>query len=116
MILKFNKTQESRWYIDLPKWSGDLAELEMVAGADLLLDLLSGFSKPCVELEISTEGLPECGCLILISVGEDLQYDGAYYALANTRLGVTTEFNIWLCPVTLFVLGEYPQQIFFRSI
>ena len=116
MVLKFNKTQESRWYIDLPEWPGDLAELEMVAGADLLLDLLSGYSKLCVELEVSTEELPDCGCLNLLSVGKDLVHDGAYYALANLRSGIVTNFNIWLCPVTLFVLGEYPHQIFFRNV
>ena len=35
--LKFNK-EADRWYIDLPDWTGTKGELEMVAGADTLLD------------------------------------------------------------------------------
>ena len=36
----FNKENGS-WYIDLPNWEGTKAELQMVAGADTLLDKLS---------------------------------------------------------------------------
>ena len=38
--LKFNK-EGKLWYIDLPQWTGTKAELEMVAGADKLLDALN---------------------------------------------------------------------------
>jgi hypothetical protein len=39
---RFYKTPGGSWYIDLPEWTGALAELQMVAGADTLLDELSG--------------------------------------------------------------------------
>ena len=38
--LAFVKEKSGRWYIDLPEWEGAHANLEMVAGADLLLDHL----------------------------------------------------------------------------
>ena len=37
---KFEK-ENDRWYIVLPEWEGDKEELEMVAGADTLLDIIS---------------------------------------------------------------------------
>ena len=40
--LKFNKEENDRWYIDLPEWGGSHSNLEMVAGADDLLDFLGG--------------------------------------------------------------------------
>jgi hypothetical protein len=30
MILNFVKEEDNRWYIDLPNWEGDKADLEMV--------------------------------------------------------------------------------------
>ena len=36
----FNKEQGC-WYIDLPNWEGTKGELQMVGGADTLLDRLS---------------------------------------------------------------------------
>ena len=38
---RFNKSPENRWYVDLPEWDGDQAELEMVCGADTMLDILA---------------------------------------------------------------------------
>ena len=38
--LAFVKEETERWYIDLPEWEGAHANLQMVAGADLLLDHL----------------------------------------------------------------------------
>ena len=38
--LKFKKEEDNKWYIDLTEWTGDKADLEMVAGADILLDIL----------------------------------------------------------------------------
>ena len=39
-ILKFNKESNGKWYIDLPKWKGKKSALQMVCGADKLLDLI----------------------------------------------------------------------------
>jgi hypothetical protein len=40
-ILRFYRTTEDRWYIDLPEWKGSIADLEMIEGADTMLDKLS---------------------------------------------------------------------------
>ncbi len=38
---RFYKDELNRWYVDLPEWEGDQAELEMVCGADTMLDILA---------------------------------------------------------------------------
>jgi hypothetical protein len=50
---KFNKEQGC-WYIDLPNWAGTKGELQMVAGADTLLDHLSN-NVTTVNIALSTE-------------------------------------------------------------
>jgi len=50
---KFYKTEVGRWYVDLPEWEGSVDELEMVAGADLFLELLSQ-GEETVFLTLST--------------------------------------------------------------
>ena len=38
---RFNKEEDNRWFVDLPEWEGEKDELEMVLGADMLLDIIS---------------------------------------------------------------------------
>lgn len=38
---KFYKDEVHNWYIDLPSYPGPKADLQMVMGADTMLDLLS---------------------------------------------------------------------------
>ncbi|MFN4885339.1 MAG: DUF6717 family protein, partial [Bacteroidota bacterium] len=40
-ILGLFGPRRDRWYIDLPEWSGPRANLEMVAGADTMLDVFA---------------------------------------------------------------------------
>ncbi len=38
---KFYKDESGKWFIHLPEWEGDIAELEMVCGADTMLDIFA---------------------------------------------------------------------------
>ena len=38
---RFYKEVTGRWYVDLPEWEGAKDDLEMVAGADTFLEILS---------------------------------------------------------------------------
>ena len=100
MKYKFYK-EDNRWYIHLPEWTGDKADLEMVAGADLLLDVLS-FNSDWVNVEFSTEKFDDSKCLTYISDG--------YYS-NDAWHGPST---IWLCYVTEFVFGNYPSKIYYK--
>ena len=39
--ISFTKEKDNRWYVDFPEWPLSHDNLEMVAGADDLLDLLN---------------------------------------------------------------------------
>ena len=52
--LKFEKENDGKWYIILPEWEGAHNELEMVAGADTLLEKLSLDGKYC-NLNVSED-------------------------------------------------------------
>ena len=48
MVRKFKFYKEdNKWFVDLPEWEGEKDDLEMVMGADLLLDILSNYSDYC---------------------------------------------------------------------
>lgn len=102
---KFIKESNGRWYIELPEWTGNKDDLEMVMGADTMLDIFAqGESE--IELSISTE--PFEGA-------HELQYTrpeggGGWYTYKSD----IQEFEVWLCFVTKFVFGYFPQRIYLR--
>lgn len=105
----FYQDPDSRWYVDLPEWTGSKAELEMVAGADTMLEYMSeGTGK--VRTSISEEEIPGFDKLTLEFETPDI--GGAYYLL-KTYQGIEINLNMWLCDVTKFVFGGYlPKTIY----
>jgi hypothetical protein len=105
--------EDKRWYVVLPEWEGDRGELEMVAGADVMLDILAD-GNSTVTLELSVE--PKPCCLTLFFDRED--GGGGWYSLATNSDNVKFEniHEIWLCHVTKFVFGELPSRIFVNKL
>ena len=102
----FNKEQ-GNWYIDLPNWEGTKAELQMVAGADKLLEKLSNHGTS-VSIVISVEDKSPEGFQTLKRIIQTPP-NGCIY-----HLGIAP---VWLCNVTKFVFdGIFPKQIHFKSI
>ena len=100
----FNKEQ-GNWYIDLPNWEGTKAELQMVAGADTLLDKLSNHGTS-VNVTISTEKKSLEGFQTLKRIIQTPP-NGCMY-----HLGIAP---VWLCNVTKFVFeGVFPKKIHFK--
>ena len=100
----FNKEQ-GNWYIDLPNWEGTKAELQMVAGADTLLDKLSNHGTS-VNVTISTEEKSLEGFQTLKRIIQTPP-NGCMY-----HLGIAP---VWLCNVTKFVFeGVFPKKIHFK--
>lgn len=114
--LAFVKEEDGGWYIDLPEWTGAHANLAMVAGSDLLLDFLLKDGNR-VEVEVVKSDKP------LAKYDEDERFFRCDQIEASLFGGSTYEVNglegfyhnIWICPVTLFVLGEYPKYIYIRN-
>lgn len=114
---RFYRVEETgRWYVDLPEWEGEVADLEMVMGADTFLDILSQGENECwVMLSI----LPEEGAdvLKLIEPGklEGPEFgEGSWYKLESYR-GIDYGLDMWLCDVTKFAFGYFPEEIYFSN-
>jgi hypothetical protein len=113
------------WYIDLPQFLeaglGTRANLMMVAGADQMLDKLSGNTSE-VKLRYSNHGFREHQEVIQrTSLGHDEDYlktvghapvdGGAYYHAMYMNQ------PLWLCPVTKYVFdGYYPLVIYLQVV
>lgn len=110
---KFYKESDGRWYIDLPQWPGSKADLEMVAGADTMLEMV-GDGESEVWLEMSDENFPGANTLKFVRMADEL-YNGAFYYIDSFD-GKEIKMDVWLCDVTKFVFGGYfPNEIYFLA-
>lgn len=102
----FQKDIDSRWFAVIPEWEGERDELEMVMGADTMLDIIAQ-GQDEVRLTLSTE--PFEGYDYILTLKEEI-YEGGTYDLK----GRYVSFDIWLCHVTKFVFGEMPQVMYVK--
>lgn len=110
--LQFNKEKDGRWYVDFPNWPFDHHNLMMVAGADELCEFLSDDGRfTYVDVVPSSKRLDKPGYACLVQ-GEHSLAGGSTYKVTNLP---HFEREIWLCPVTLFVLGRYPRYIYIKK-
>jgi len=109
---KFIKEDNGRWYIDLPDWQGVKADLEMVEGADTMLDYV-GEGRNEVELTLAEEPFENSTALRLIEDYKDHVGGGIY--LLEEYEGKTLNQQMWLCDVTRFVFGKLPPFIYFKK-
>lgn len=111
--LAFVKEDDDVWYIDLPNWEGAHANLAMVASSDLLLDYLDkGNNRVEVEVvksDMSLDNMVDCFRCEQIDMS---LIGGSTYNVFGVE---GFDRTIWICPVTLFVLGEYPKYIYIRQ-
>jgi hypothetical protein len=113
-MFKFYKENTGRWYVDLPEWEGEKAELEMVSGADLFLDLLSQ-GEETVNVTLSTVSFEGSEVLEMKYLGALEGWEmgtGAWYKLIS-YMGLEYNLDMWLCDVTKFVFGSFPENIYF---
>ena len=108
--LTFVQDPDGRWYIDIP-WDGNRSNLEMVAGSDKLLShIAKGDNK--VTLQVILDHLNDYNDYIILDRFEPSLAGGASYTVSNAEF----KEPIWICPVTLCVLGRYPKKIYFKRI
>ena len=112
-IISFTREDDGRWYVDLPNWKGPHSSLEMVAGADDMLELI-GNGAPHVTLRvIKKDDTREKIKADMQCVRTDYSMTGGATYKVYTCKGTK---QMWLCPVTLFVLGEYPKVLYVSKI
>ena len=128
--LRFKAERDSvvkRWYYDFPNWGFSHDNLEMVSGADGLCEKYAE-GRDNVTIDIIASKRP-------LDIDAYKEYDeyrryeyseftlGASYinkvkklytnedGSTSTKEVITT---MWICPVTLFVLGRYPRYIYIK--
>lgn len=112
--LSFVQDLDGRWYIDMP-WDGNRANLEMVAGADELLSFLDVDRHHRVTIYVIPSETPMCVAdhTELRQIDKSLTGGSHYDATAFAGFGRS---KIWICPVTLCVLGCYPKYIYVKKV
>lgn len=92
------------WFYWWPGFDGDPGELAMVGGAD---DLLDSLDNKFVRLQMVD---PSVAKITLSKIEED--ESGATYLCKSKNYND----RVWICPVTLLVFNEYPQNIYLTEL
>lgn len=112
--ISFSKESNKKWYVDFPNWPLAHYHLMMVAGADTLLEILhNGTNHVSLKVDISNKNKNIPNTIKLVKTSSTL-IGGAYYEL-EAPLKDWNRKDLWLCPVTLAVLGQYPKYISIRK-
>jgi len=110
-ILRFYKEKSKDWYVDIPQWTGRKSALQMIAGADKLLDIIAK-GRTEVFLQFSEDEIDDSGKLFLIKKS---WFNGADYKI-DTYLNEELNLKVWLCNVTKFVMNYFPEEIYFKEV
>jgi len=115
--IQFNKEKNGCWYVDFPHWTFSHDNLEMVSGADKMLELLSDgdlFVKVSV-IPAKKQKLHES--YIELEQTEYSLFGGSTYQVKyEPFIQRFKRDTLWICPVTLFVLGRYPKFIYIKRL
>lgn len=113
-IFRFYKDTNNEWYIDIPEWSGSKAELEMVQGADTMLDIVSDHSNECY-LKLSDQPFNGAEVLELEQARIQNHGGGGDYILKKYQ-SEAINHKVWLCEVTRHVFNGLPAIIYFIKV
>ena len=110
--LAFHREDDGVWYVDFPDWPFAHHNLAMVGGADKLCSYLAD-GKQAIRVDIiaSKHPLSLSGYGLLTKTYSNLLYGADYDATGFENL----HRSVWICPVTLFVLGRYPKDIYVKT-
>lgn len=103
------KKLSNRWFIDIP-YEGSIEDLEMVAGADKLLDAIS-YNNDTIKVKVYDKLIANA---ISCTKIDETDFGATYMIDAWDNMDCNYSGTIWLCNVTKIVLGEFPENIYFR--
>lgn len=110
-ILRFYKEKSGNWYADIPEWTGRKSALQMISGADTLLDIIAN-GKNDVHIYFTEEEHDGADCLVF---KRKTFFNGATYRIMTFE-GKEINLKVWLCNVTKFVLGKFPMKIYISKV
>ena len=115
--LKFCKEEDDLWYVDFPNWPFDHHNLLMVEGADNLCELLSDDGRITEVCVIPAKHREKHDGYFELQQIESSLTGGSTYEVDNDEFKrIFHRDTLWLCPVTLFVLGQYPKYIYVKKV
>lgn len=105
-----------RWYYDFKHWGFAHGNLEMVCGADDLCEMYAnGQNEVTVKVRAYKKQHPELIEAFDEFVAEDIPEDFSFIdKYLYGRNYNSKEEKMWICPVTLFVLGRYPKYLYIK--
>ena len=117
-----------RWYYDFKWWGFSHDNLEMVSGADYMCNLYANDGDKVTVDVISTNSYlsndESKGYDLFESTGDEndfgydfldkILYGRAYQGTKVNDEGRLVIHRMWICPVTLFVLGKYPKYLYIK--
>ena len=106
MKLRFIKLA-NKWYVDIP-YIGDINDLQMVCGADLLLENIAN-GKFYVEVNVATTYIEHDIALIKI----DENSEGASYDIKNN---IPYRGEVWLCNITKNLFDLFPETFYLKIL
>ena len=103
-----------KWYCEVPGFPKELFEHTlMVGGASKFLDYYSrGENRIVATIKIANEMDDKWFCGSRLYKNSSTLTGGAFYKDPSGNFNE----EIWLCPVTLFLLGKYPERILIYKI
>ena len=121
MIYRFVKLAD-KWFIDIPDWTGDINELQMVMGAETLLENVSKIFDFHTEREVTldifqeheTNQNMEHPAYVRLSL-MDIDTEGATYLMDDIsakKYNMENNPLIWLCNVTKFLFDIFPYKLY----
>ena len=115
--IQFNKEKNGCWYVDFPHWPFSHDNLAMVSGADKMLELLSDGDLYVKVSVIPAKKKGQHDGYIELEQTEHSLFGGSTYQVKYEPFIQRFKRNtLWICPVTLFVLGCYPKFIYVKKI
>lgn len=100
-----------KWFVLLPEYPGSPMDLEMVSGADVLCESMDINKNGFISVTVSTK--PKNGDefatkLVVLDIKECNEEIGATYVCRGS------DQEVWLCPVTKYVFGIFPETLYIR--
>ena len=103
-----------KWYCNVPGFPKELFDHTlMVGGASNYLEYYSrGENEIVATIRIAKEWEDKFYCGVRLYKVSSTSTGGAFYKDPSGNFGE----ELWICPVTLFLLGKYPKLIFIYKI
>lgn len=98
------------WFVHLPDFPDEVAELVMVDNAHIFLEYLDSFTNTgIVTIGVSTVPI-NYFCKLSLIESDDI---GATYEIISKFDAIPVD-TIWLCNVTKYVFGEFPENFYIK--